>query len=142
MTAGAVSEIVVDDIPLWPAMLRLFADGAGVESFRRAQGAIYAYEQALDQRSEYVTLILLVSSIEALLQPNQPWRLRRLVKRFTAGTAVLAPAALHEVLTHDNVAQAFGSAARNERRLLENLYSRRSRPLHTWDICSMDLGYP
>jgi len=141
VTAGTVSEMVVEDIPLWPAMLRLFADGAGVEGFRRAQGAIYAYEQALDQRSEYVTLILLVSSIEALLQPNQPWQLRRLVKRFTAGTPVLASVALREILTHDNVAQAFGSAARNERRLLENLYSRRSRPLHTGHM-QHGLGLP
>jgi hypothetical protein len=100
------------------------------EAFRRAQGAMFAYEQAISQESEYVTLALLVSALEALSVPNAAWQMERVSARFIAFCLQLCPEAIDVVMKHVNFAQAFGGYS-SAKRFLRTLYGLRSKPLHT-----------
>jgi hypothetical protein len=101
-----------------------------VEALRRVQGAIFAYEQAMHQESEYVTLALLVSALEALSVPNATWQQERVTTRFFRFVQELCSDSLAEVMSHGNIAQAFG-AYNSQRRFINAMYSLRSKPLHT-----------
>jgi hypothetical protein len=120
----------VEGLPLWPQIMALVQGVDSPEAIRRVQGAMFAYEQALRQESEYVTIALLVSALEALSVPNTKWRLDRVATRFFRFVQELCPDAVHEVMNHGNFAEVFGSY-RSERRFLDTLYSLRSTPLHT-----------
>jgi hypothetical protein len=91
---------------------------------------MYAYKQAMRQESEYVTIALLVSALEALSVPNASWRLERVTTRFFRFVQELCPEAVRQVMQHDNFAEAFGPYS-SERRFIDSLYSLRSQPLHT-----------
>jgi hypothetical protein len=123
-------ELLVEGEPLWPQIVALVDGFDSPEAIRRVQGAMYAYEQAMRQESEYVTIALLVSALEALSVPNADWKLARVTTRFFRFVQELCPNALREVMRHDNFAQAFGTY-NSERRFLDSLYSLRSQPLHT-----------
>lgn len=73
---------------------------------------------------------MFVSAIEALAVPNAPWHRRRLSKRFAVFTLQVCPDAIAKTLEHANFEQAFGKI-KSGKRLVEDLYDRRSRPLHT-----------
>lgn len=131
----SVGELTVDGNVLGT---RIFGEFGGLaqqtgnaDLVRRVQGALYSYEQALHQESEYTTLILLVTGIEALTVPNvSGWNQKRLVARFIDFVKQADPAAIAKIISHDNFKQAFGSYT-SPSRFLNDVYSRRSRPLHT-----------
>ena len=96
----------------------------------RVQGAIFAYEQAMRQDSEYVTIALLVSALEALSVPNASWQQERVTTRFFRFVQELCSDSLVEIMAHGNFAQAFGAYG-SQRRFIDAMYSLRSKPLHT-----------
>jgi hypothetical protein len=133
---GRASELPIytaEGPSLWPEVTML-AQGSNVpEDVRRVQGALFAYEQAIRQESEYVTIVLLVSALEALSVPNFPkknWRKDRVTTRFLRFVRELSPDDVKNVMNHENFAEAFGSITSSQR-FLEDLYSLRSEPLHT-----------
>src|SRR5215211_1234218 len=103
--------------------------GGAFELFQRMLGGLYAYEQSLSQASEYVAMVMLVSAIEALSVPSAPWQGTAKVARFKDFVLHLAPETLDQVMTHRNFPAAF-SHRRSPKMFLEDLSSRRSRPLH------------
>lgn len=115
---------------LWPQMVSLMPNPESVEALQRVQGALYAYEQAIQQESEYVTMALLVSALEALSVPNASWQQDRVTTRFFRFVQDLCPQTVREIMRHGNFAQAFGPY-NSPRRFLDSLYSLRSKPLHT-----------
>jgi hypothetical protein len=121
---------------LWPLLVSLIIDPKKMpdpesgEALRRVQGALYAYEQAIQQESEYVTMALLVSALEALSVPNATWQQDRVTTRFFRFVQDLCPETVGEIMQHGNFAQAFGPYT-SPRRFLDSLYSLRSTPLHT-----------
>jgi hypothetical protein len=124
----SVGEITVDGIVLAQRLTEL---APHPELLRRVQGGLYAYEQALLQEGEYVALVMLVSAIEALGVPNvSGWDQRRAVARFINFVQQAAPGPLDEIMAHGNFKEAFGNTT-STTRFLKDLYSRRSRPLHT-----------
>jgi hypothetical protein len=133
---GRASELPIynaEGPSLWPEVTALAQASDVPEDVRRVQGALFAYEQAIRQESEYVTIVLLVSALEALSVPNFPkksWREERVTTRFLRFVQELSPDAVSDVMNHENFAEAFGSI-KNPRRFLDDLYSSRSEPLHT-----------
>lgn len=127
--ASRPSELHVAGLEIAPALAWLAGAGRR-DALKRAEGALYAYEQALAQQSEYVALILLVTSIEALTVPDTRWAKERLTKRFVEWTLEMCSGEVGAVLRHNNFESAFGSV-RKPQRFLELLYNARSRPLHT-----------
>jgi hypothetical protein len=131
---GRASELPVfntAEVPsLWPEVTALPQGLDMPEDVRRVQGAMFAYEQAMPQESEYVTIVLLVSALEALSVPNSRWRVDRVTTRFRLFVEELCPDAVREVMNHENFAEAFGPIT-SRRRFLEELYTSRSTPLHT-----------
>ena len=125
-----VPEMFVDDVLLGPHLSALITSPDEVEAFRRAQGALYSYEQALRQDSEFVTIVLLVTAIEALSVPNQDWRLRRTTKRFVEFLKQACPEKIQEVMAHRNFSVAFGPKT-SQSKFLHQIYEMRSVPLHT-----------
>jgi hypothetical protein len=123
-------ELPVEGEPLWAQLMSLVPGVEQFEAFRRAQGAMFAYEQAISQESEYVTLALLVSALEALSVPNAAWQMERVSARFIAFCLQLCPEAIDVVMKHVNFAQAFGGYS-SAKRFLRTLYGLRSKPLHT-----------
>jgi hypothetical protein len=108
----------------------LTPDPESVEALRRVQGAMFAYEQAIQQESEYVAITLLVSALEALSVPNTSWQQDRVSTRFFRFVQELCPETVSEIMRHGNFAQTFGPYS-SPRRFLDQLYSLRSKPLHT-----------
>lgn len=124
------SDLFLEDVVLWPQLISLVNAPEDAEALRRVQGAIYSYEQAIEQKSEFVAIVLLVTAIEALTVPNAPWRKGRLTKRFVEFLMTACPDAVNGVMQHSNFRQAFGKTS-SPTRFLENLYALRSNPLHT-----------
>jgi hypothetical protein len=127
-------ELPVDtaeESSLWP-QVTVLAEGLDwpAEDVRRVQEAMFAYEQAMRQESEYVTIVLLVSALEALSVPNTEWQGRRVAARFLRFVQELCPDAVREVIEDENYAKAYASYT-SSRRFLETLYASRSKPLHT-----------
>ncbi|GGM43999.1 hypothetical protein GCM10007977_051990 [Dactylosporangium sucinum] len=102
----------------------------GREAYARAEGCIYAYEQAMEQPSEHVALAMYISALEALANPNTSWRKNRSAARFVHFIEQLASSEIDETMSHPNFVQAFGSIA-SRKKFLEKLYELRSTPLHT-----------
>lgn len=130
-----VGELMVDGVVLAPRIMGEFGTLAqqtgNYDIVRRVQGALFSYEQALHQESEFTALILLVTAIEALTVPNvSGWNQKRLVARFIDFVSQVAPEKVADTVAHDNFKQAFGNYT-SMRRFLDDVYSRRSRPLHT-----------
>jgi hypothetical protein len=123
-------ELPAEGQPLWAQLMSLVPDPGQLESLRRAQGAMFAYEQAITQESEYVTLALLVSALEALNVPNATWQMERVSARFISFCLQLCPDAIDVVMNHANFAQAFDGYS-SAKRFLRTLYGLRSKPLHT-----------
>lgn len=123
-------ELPVEGEPLWAQVWAQAPDVQSTEALRRVQGAMFAYEQAMLQGSEYVTIALLISALEALSVPNASWQQDRVTTRFFRFLKELCPEAIDEVMSHANFAQAFG-AYTSKRRFMDAMYSLRSKPLHT-----------
>jgi hypothetical protein len=127
-----VTYIAAEGIALGPRIFEFAASSGNgdFELFRRTLGGLYAYEQALNQVSEYVAIVMLVSAIEALSIPNTRWEGKRKTARFIRFVLDSAPATLDQIIAHNNFPQAFGSR-RSQKKFLNEIYNRRSRPLHT-----------
>jgi hypothetical protein len=99
------------------------------ELLRRFQGALHAYDEAINQASANVALILLVSVVEALARPNTNWDQSRVTVRFKRFAADLLGPELRTIATHPNFHQAFPGVS--PLALLDYLYDLRSEPVHT-----------
>jgi hypothetical protein len=109
---------------------------AGADGMLRVRGALLSYQAALEQRSPDVAVMLLVTSIEALIAPRPAWGKGKVTKRFIRATEELCPDAVDGLVNHANVEQAFmlklrGNAQRRRRELLDTIYTLRSNPTHT-----------
>lgn len=109
---------------------------AGPDGMLRARGALLSYQAALEQRNPDVAVMLLVTSIEALIAPRPAWGKGKVTKRFIRATEELCPDAVDELVNHANVEQAFmvklrGNARSRRRELLDMVYTLRSNPTHT-----------
>jgi hypothetical protein len=125
----AVQYMAAEGTAIGPRMYEFAQLGGDFELFQRMLGGLYAYEQSLSQASEYVAMVMLVSAIEALSVPNAPWEGKAKVPRFKDFVLHVAPETLDQVIAHRNFPDAFGNR-RSPKKVLEDLYSRRSRPLH------------
>ena len=76
-------------------------------------------------------MVMLVSAIEALSVPNAPWDGSRKVARFISFVLQAAPETVNQILGHRNFQAAFRKETTSPRKFLNDLYSRRSRPLHS-----------
>lgn len=123
-------ELPVEGEPLWVQLMLLVPEPRQFEALRRAQGALFAYEQAISQESEYVTLALLVSALESLSVPNAAWQMERVPARFITFCMQLCPEAIDVVMKHGDFSRAFGGYSSAER-FLRTLHGLRSKPLHT-----------
>ena len=109
---------------------------AGGDGMLRARGALLSYQAALEQRYSDTAVMLLVTSIEALIVPRAPWAKDKVTKRFIWAVGELCPTAVDDVVNHANVEQAFivklrGNPRRRRRDLLDTIYAMRSNPTHT-----------
>jgi len=127
LEAGALPEIHLLGLHVWPAIARLLA---GREAFDRVLGALLAYEHALTQKSGNASLVFFVTAIEALIVPNTVWSKERVTKRFCEFLVTACPETLREVLAHANFREAFGEIEK-PKEFVEKLYQLRSRPIHT-----------
>ena len=130
----SILTLARDSVPL-----DIFAElpsRADWEGVARARGALLSYAAALDQATADVATMLFVTTIEALLSPNQPWAQDRVTKRFVEAPQDLCPSAVDDIVNHANAAEAFGiqfrgGQVRRRRQLLNTIYALRSGPNHT-----------
>jgi hypothetical protein len=131
---GSVGELTVDGIILSQRMGDFGQLGRQMrdpELLRRVHGSFYAYEQALLQEGEYVALVMLVSAVEALAVPNvRRWDKERPVARFVEFVKQATPEKLDEIMRSRDFKQVFGNKT-SKTSFLQDLYARRSTPLHT-----------
>lgn len=119
--------------------LDLFGDLAmigGADAVWRARGSFLAYHAALDQTSPDVAVMLLVTSMEALIAPRASWGKSRVTTRFIKAIIDLCPDAVDRIIQHNNVGEAFryvkkGGIAKQRNDILELIYEARSIPSHT-----------
>jgi hypothetical protein len=108
----------------------------GADGLLRVRGTLLSYHAALQQSSPDVALMLLVSSLEALIVPRASWRKDKATKRFIDGIGKLCPEVVDSLVRHANVEQAFdyrqkGGPAARRRQLLNQIYELRSTPTHS-----------
>lgn len=113
-----------------------FAALGGLDGFLRVRGALLSYHAALQQASPDVALMLLVTSLEALIVPRPDWRKEKATKRFIETISTLCPDTVDTVVNHANVEQAFeykrrGGPKARRRQLLDRIYELRSSPTHS-----------
>jgi hypothetical protein len=130
-----------------PSILGLARDGvsldifgdlpsrAGGDAMLRARGTLLSYQAALEQRNPDVAVMLLVTSLEALIAPRPAWGKEKVTKRFIHALDELCPDVIDSLVTHPNVEQAFqvrlrGNPRRRRRQLLDRIYTMRSNPTH------------
>jgi len=106
------------------------------DGFMRVRGALLSYHAALQQANPDVALMLLVTSLEALIVPRPVWRKEKATKRFIEAIGELCPDVVGDVVNHANVEQAFGYRRRGgiearRRQLLDRIYDLRSNPTHS-----------
>jgi hypothetical protein len=119
--------------------LDIFGDLAAVggpDATLRARGSLLAFHAALHQTSPDVAVMLLITSVEALISPRATWGKTRVTQRFITALIELCPEAVDEMVNHLNVGQAFGfskrgGVRRQRRELLTLIYDARSLPTHT-----------
>lgn len=108
----------------------------GPDGVMRVRGALLSYHAALQQGSPDVALMLMVTSLEALIVPRPAWRKEKATKRFIEAIAELCPDVVDSVVNHGNVEQAFeyrrkGGTKARRRQLLDRVYELRSNPTHS-----------
>jgi hypothetical protein len=113
-----------------------FAALGGMDGLMRVRGSLLSYHAALQQASPDVALMLLVSSIEALIVPRPAWRKDKATKRFIKAIDKLCPDVVDTLVNHANVEQAFdykrrGGPKARRRQLLDQIYMLRSNPTHS-----------
>jgi hypothetical protein len=130
-----------------PAILGLARDGVsldvfgeltqrgGSDSLLKVRGALLSHHAALQQSNADVATILLVTALEALITPAQPWRRERTTKRFVDALQELCPDAVDAMVGHSNVEQALaykrrGGPQARRKQMLARLYDLRSTPAH------------
>lgn len=111
------------------------ASRGGRDGIARVRGALLSYHAALQQTSPDVAIMLMVTAIEALLSPTQPWGKTKVTQRFIQSMIELCPGAVDEAIAHQNVEQAFaykkkGGPQKQRKELLERIYELRSMPSH------------
>ena len=119
--------------------LDIFGDLAalgGMDAMLRVRGALLSYHAALQQASPDVAMMLLVSSLEALIVPRPEWRKEKATKRFIDALSQLCPDVVDSLVNHANVEQAFeykkrGGPRARRRQLLDQIYALRSNPTHS-----------
>ncbi|HMO81730.1 MAG TPA: hypothetical protein PKD24_13150 [Pyrinomonadaceae bacterium] len=108
----------------------------GFPVFQRLRSALLTYDAAVKQEHDAVACILYVASAECLTTPDQPWRTKKLTKRFRDFYDELIPDALDRIVQHGNFEEAIGVRRGNRtsralrREALEQIYSFRSGRLH------------
>ena len=107
----------------------------GPQAVIKVRGALLAYNAALQQTSSDVAMMLLVSSIEALLVPFQQWKKDKATKRFIEAVNELCPDIVDTLVNHGNVEEAFdfvirGGETQRRKQLLDRIYEFRSIPSH------------
>lgn len=113
-----------------------FAMLGGADGLLRVRGALLSYHAALQQASPDVALMLLVTSLEALIVPRPTWRKEKATKRFIEAINELCPDVVDTLVNHANVEQAFdyrrrGGPKARRRQLLDRIYELRSNPTHS-----------
>jgi hypothetical protein len=113
-----------------------FAALGDMDGLLRVRGALLSYHAALQQSSPDVALMLLVSSLEALIVPRPEWRKEKATKRFIDALSDLCPEVIDSLVNHPNVERAFGYKKRGgpraqRRQLLDQIYALRSNPTHS-----------
>jgi hypothetical protein len=113
-----------------------FGQLGGADGVMRVRGALLSYHAALQQASPDVALMLLVTSLEALIVPRAEWRKDKATKRFIEAIDELCPEVVDTLVNHANVEQAFaykrrGGAKARRRQLLDQIYALRSNPTHS-----------
>ena len=98
----------------------------GADGLLRVRGALLSYHAALQQSSPDVALMLLVSSLEALIVPRASWRKDKATKRFIDGIGKLCPEVVDSLVHHANVEQAFDYRRKEGRQLAAASCSIRS----------------
>lgn len=129
--------------------LDIFGDLAmlgGTDAMLRARGSLLAYHAALSQTSPDVAVMLLVTSMEALIAPRPLWGRNKVTTRFIKAILELCSGAVDEIIRHPNVGQAFGytkkgGLARQRKEMLEMIYEARSIPTHTGPSLSQYGGF-
>jgi hypothetical protein len=107
-----------------------------LDGLLRVRGALLSYHAALQQASPDVALMLLVSSLEALVVPRPAWRKEKATKRFIVMINKLCPDVVDTLVDHANVEHAFdykrhGGPNARRRQLLDRIYEIRSNPTHS-----------
>lgn len=107
----------------------------GVESVRKVQSSLVAYDAAITQTNPDVATILFVTGIEALVNPDTEWRRDRAVARFIKSVRELCPQTVSELANHPNIVDALGfelsgGPSTRQRRFLDAVYALRSSPAH------------
>jgi hypothetical protein len=113
-----------------------FATLGGMDGMLRVRGALLSYHASLQQSSPDVALMLLVSSLEALIVPRAEWRKEKATKRFIEALSDLCSDSIDSLVNHPNVEQAFsykkkGGPRAQRRQLLDQIYALRSNPTHS-----------
>jgi hypothetical protein len=108
----------------------------GDDGVSRALRALLAYHASMQQASPDVALMLLVSSIEALIAPRPKWGEGKVTKRFREALIDLCPEAVDKLLDRRNVEFEFSYNKKGGRRrqridLLEKIYELRSISAHS-----------
>ena len=113
-----------------------FAALGDLDGINRVRGALLSYHAALQQASPDVAMMLLVSSMEALIVPRPEWRKEKATKRFIEGIDALCHSVVEQLVNHPNVERAFsyvkrGGPRARHRQLLDTIYALRSIPTHS-----------
>jgi hypothetical protein len=133
------SDVSIPNLARDSISLDIFGDLAmvgGTDAILRARGSLLAYHAALNQSSPDVAIMLLVTSMEALIAPRPPWGKSKVTVRFIKAILDLCPDAVDDIIEHANVGQAFGyvkkgKRARQRKEILDLIYEARSIPTHT-----------
>jgi hypothetical protein len=113
-----------------------FVTVADLDGLLRIRGSFLSYHAALQQASPDVAMMLMVSSLEALIVPRPEWRKDKATKRFILALDELCPDVIDAIINHGSVEQAFsykrkGGAKARRRQLLDQIYAQRSNPTHS-----------
>jgi hypothetical protein len=108
----------------------------GLDYFTRLRSAFLTFDAAMQQHHDLVACILYVVVAECLVTPPTKWRDARVTTRFIEFYDELLPAALDQLVAHQNLEALFDikrgtrSARALRRELLSSIYEFRSGRVH------------
>lgn len=108
----------------------------GESATLRGRSSALALHGAMAQQSADISMLLLVTAIEALVAPAAEWGKERVVKRFVNSVIELCPTTVDEIAAHEDAGDALGfsprgSVNRQRREILDLIYASRSRITHS-----------